>query len=676
MPFYRYSRWDGTQQVFPVHEDDLMEQLSEHLMQYRDVSSALRSIAQRGVRGRFGQSLPGIQELLQRLRSLRQQTLERYDLGSVLEDIEGRLRDIVETERRGIQRHLEEVRERFQRAKAQGTAFAGLEALLNRAEQMAQRKLAFLEGLPEEPAQVIQQLRDYEFTDSEARAKFEQLLRSLQRRVLDSLFRDLSQRLRTLTPQQLAGLKEMVRELNELLEERLGGGRPDISRFMQNYGHLFGPHPPASLEELVEQMGRQMAQMESFLKSLSPEQRRELEGLLNSAFRDEELREELARLAANLGLLGQPGGLAREFPFQGEEPLTLEEALRVIERLQRMDELERQLRRTQQGYSASDVDSALTREVLGEEAYQELEQLKHLSELLEQAGYIRRVGTRYELTPKGIRKIGQRALREIFAYIKKDRLGPHPVRSAGWGGEMVEETKRYEFGDTFSPSLQRSILNALYREAGLPVRLRVEDFEVYKREEVARAATVLMIDLSLSMAMRGNFLAAKKVALALDNLIRTQFPRDEIFIVGFSTYAREIKPDRLPYLTWDEFDPYTNIQHALALARKLLAKRPVGTKQIIMVSDGEPTAHIEGGQLFLQYPPSPRTIRETLREVKRCTRQGIVINTFMLERSSYLVEFIDQLTRINRGRVFYTSPERLGEYMLVDYIKSRRRLLF
>ncbi|MDP7619462.1 MAG: VWA domain-containing protein, partial [Dehalococcoidia bacterium] len=173
--------------------------------------------------------------------------------------------------------------------------------------------------------------------------------------------------------------------------------------------------------------------------------------------------------------------------------------------------------------------------------------------------------------------------------------------------------------------------------------------------------------------MRGNFLAAKKVALALDNLIRTQFQRDRLYIVGFSTYAREMKAEKLAYLSWDEFDPYTNIQHGLALAQKLLMRHKGGTKQIIMISDGEPTAHMENGQLFLQYPPSPRTIRETLKEVRRVTQAGVTINTFMLERNAYLMEFIDDMTRINKGRVFYTTSDQLGEYILVDYLSTRKR---
>ena len=224
--------------------------------------------------------------------------------------------------------------------------------------------------------------------------------------------------------------------------------------------------------------------------------------------------------------------------------------------------------------------------------------------------------------------------------------------------------------------LRRTLQSAVMRGGkSVPVRLESDDFQVRETEDMAQAATVLLIDLSLSMAMRGNFVTAKKVALALDTLIRTQFSRDSLYVVGFSTYAREMKPETLAYLSWDEFEPYTNIQHGLVVAQKLLARHSGGNKQIIMVSDGEPTAHIENGRIFLQYPPSPRTIQETLKEVARTTRAGISINTFMLEQNAFLMEFVDQMTRINKGRVFYTSAEQLGEYIVVDYYTNRRRSL-
>jgi len=275
-----------------------------------------------------------------------------------------------------------------------------------------------------------------------------------------------------------------------------------------------------------------------------------------------------------------------------------------------------------------------------------------------------------------MRKIGQKALQDIFAELRKDRPGGHNIKLRGSGGERIEETKKYESGDDFQLHFQKTLMNTIYRELKAPpLRMSVEDFEIYKSEGLTRSATVLMIDLSLSMPMRGNFQAAKQVAIALDGLIRSQYPKDTLHVIGFSSYARELKKQDLPYMGWDEFDPYTNIQHGLYTARKLLARERCNNKQILMVSDGEPTAHIEDGNIYFQYPPSMRTIQLTLREVKRCTQQNIVINVFMLDESQFLNAFVSQMARLNKGRVFYTSPDTLGEYMLVDYMSSKKSRL-
>jgi uncharacterized protein with von Willebrand factor type A (vWA) domain len=674
MLFYRYSRWDGTQEVFPFSPGEVMEHLSEGLLGQGDVEAALRSLLQRGLRGRSGQRLPGIQELLGRLRQRRQEVLDRYTLSGVLEEIQRELEAIRRLEREALDRRAREVAEKLLLLRREGKGGGLEEDLLRRVERSLEGARRFLEDLPREPASAVQRLKGYEFTSPEARERFERLLRSLREQVLRRAFRDLLEGLRSLGPQDLQALKEFLKDLNRLLEQRRQGGQPNFQGFLQRWGHLLGPHRPRSLEELAERLQRQAAAMASLLQSLPPEQRRQLEDLLRQALQDEELAAEVARLSSLLEDLFPIAPLLREYPFLGQEPLDLPHALDVIERLQEMEEVERQLRRLQQGPSGPGVDPGLVERVLGAETAQEVAALQRLADVLEEAGYVQRVGGRLELTPKGVRRIGQRALYEVFAYIRRERRGDHPSRHTGGPGEPLEQTKPWEFGDPFAPNLHRSLFNALLREGPrLPLRLRPQDFEVSQTEEWVQASTVLMIDLSLSMAMRGNFLAAKKVALALNTLIRTQFPRDRLFIVGFSTYAREVKPERLPYLTWDEFDPYTNIQHGLMLSQKLLARCP-GARQILLISDGEPTAHIEGGQLFLQYPPSPRTIRETLREVKRCTSKGITINTFMLERNSYLMDFVDQMTRINRGRVFYTTPERLGHYMLVDYVQNRRRV--
>ena len=654
MTSYRYSRWDGIQDVPTFNEDALMEQLSDQLLSHGDLSSAIRSLIQRGARDSNGHKLAGVQELLQRLRTQRQVILNKYDLISVVGDISKRLEDIVDTERRGIEGRLREVRKRAQ--SADSSVEIPQEELIHLMERMARRNREYLDSLPQEPLEAIKQLRDYEFMDGEAKEKFDQLLKELQKRVIDSHFKDMSRHLQSMTPEELRGLKDMLGSLNRMLDNRLQGDASAFQRFMERYGHLWDSDPPSSLDELMEGLQQQADQMSALLNSMSQEMRQELKDLLDEALIDRELQQEMASLGSHLNQPDAQRHRSRGHSFQGRDPVTMKEALDLIERLSVMERLEKQLRKIQHGESLSDIEEQLLKEVLGEE------------------GYIRMSGSRFELTLRGMRKIGQKALQEIFFLIKRDHIGTHRTSVLGTGGEHQEDTKRYEFGDPFNPHLQKSLMNAIARDfTGIPVNLRGEDFEVYRPEQVSQASTVLMIDLSLSMAMRGNFVAAKKVALALDCLIRTQFPRDNLCIVGFSTYAREVKSEGLSSLNWDELDPYTNIQHGLVLARKLLSRTPLGTKQIILISDGEPTAHMEGGQLFVQYPPSPRTIMETLKEVKRCTHMGILINTFALDRNTCLVDFVDQMTRINRGRVFYTSPDQLGQYILVDYFTNRHR---
>jgi len=273
-----------------------------------------------------------------------------------------------------------------------------------------------------------------------------------------------------------------------------------------------------------------------------------------------------------------------------------------------------------------------------------------------------------------MRRIGQNALRDLFARLAKDRTGRHTVDLAGIGHERAYETKPYEFGDPFNLHIERTVRNAVARRGGgTPVSLSPDDFEVERTETLTRTSTVLMLDLSLSMPMRDNFLAAKKVAMALHTLISMEYPRDYLGIVGFSEVARELKASQLPDVSWD-FVYGTNMQHGFLLSRRLLAKQ-TGTKQIIMITDGEPTAHlVAGGEVFFHYPPVRETVEATLTEVARCTREGIKINTFMLDATGYLKEFVERLTRLNQGRAMFTTPETLGDYVLVDFIEQKRAL--
>jgi len=457
-----------------------------------------------------------------------------------------------------------------------------------------------------------------------------------------------------------------------MLREAAEGGTPDFDGFMQQWGQLF---PGAeSLDQLVDQLQKQMAQMQSLMDSMSPSQRRQLQDMMNAALQDPQLREELGELAYNLEQLAPMGDMRQRYSFRGDEPMSLTEAMKLMDDLQQLDRVERQLRDAEDTSDLEGVDTEELRRLLGDEAAQAMEQLKQLRKLLEDAGYIDKKGDQYELTPRAIRKIGQKALRDIFAQLKKDRVGRHETDHRGTGGDRTDDTKVYEFGDPFLLDLKGTVMNAVERQGvGSPVRLQPADFEVYRTELNTESSTVLMIDLSRSMILRGCFRAAKRVAMALNSLIKGQYPKDNLYVVGFSYLAREISPESLPTLTCAEWQYGTNMQHAFMLARNLLAKHKGGNRQIIMITDGEPTAHLEGGRPELSYPPTSRTIGETLKEVQRCTRERITINTFMLDRTPYLLSFVDQMTKINNGRAFFSTPERLGEYLLVDFVNQRRR---
>ena len=683
---YRYSQWDGSQEIPPLDADDVLANITDDLMNFGDLQHALRNLLQRGMRNPLGQRLQGLRDLLQQLRQQRRQSLDHYNLSSAFDDIQKQLEEILHLEKETLERRLDEATRQlagqesplqpFQQAmKEAGLApEQGDSQFAEMLKGIAEKKKNFLENLPEDLGGRVKELQNYEFMDPEAGRKFQELMEMLKQAMMDSFFNNLSQQISNLTPQDMQRLKEMIGELNQMLSEKMAGGEPDFDSFMQKYGDLFGPNPPESLEDLIAQMQHQIASMQSLLDSLPADMRRQLQDLLQEKVADAELMRDLQELSINLDILAPMRGLRNQYPFRGDEELDLLEAMRLMDRLQGLDELEKQLERTQYGGALDDIDEEKLRELLGEEAAETFRQLKQFLEVLEQAGYIRRKGGNWELTPRGVRKIGQKALGEIYAQLKKSDYGKHALRERGSGGERIDETKKYEFGDPFHLNLGETMMNAVFREGPeVPVRLDKDDFQVYSSEQLTQTATVMMLDLSWSMALRGSFQAAKKVALALNNLIRTQFPKDSLYILGFSAYARELTAEQLPYVRWDESVLGTNMHHAFMLAQKLLSKHKGGTRQVIMISDGEPTAHLEHGRSYFAYPPSPITIRETLREVRRCTQKGIVINTFMLDRNYYLKEFVHQIAKMNKGRVFYTTPDRLGQYILVDYVVQKRK---
>lgn len=539
-------------------------------------------------------------------------------------------------------------------------------------QKMADQKQSFLDSLPEDVGGRIKQLNDYEFMSQEAREKFQELLAMLQQQVAQQYFQGMQQALQGMTPEDIAKLRDMVRDLNKMLEAKAQGRDPNFDEFMQKHGEFFPG--VKNLDELLQQLQQRMSQMQSLMNSMSAQQRNELQGMLDSLFRDDRIRWDLAQLGQLLNQLMPQKGQRSRYPFSGDESMTLQEAMQMMQQLQDMDELERQLRQANQG-RMDRLDPSLAERVLGPEARQQLEQLQSLTKLLEDAGYIRRKGNGWELTAQGVRRIGQKALREIFADLKKDRIGQHQMERQGTAGERTDDSKPYEFGDPFLLDLRSTLSNAVRRQgSGTPVHLQAADFDVYRTEHLTQVSTVLMVDLSRSMLLRDCFTAAKRVVLALNSLIRMQYPRDTLYIVGFSDRAHEMKPEELSEIDWSEYVYGTNLQHGLMLARHLLSRHKAGTRQVIVITDGEPTAHMEDdGSVFFHYPTTFRTYQATLREVARCTRDQIVINTFMLDRTPYLAQFIDEMTKINKGRAFYADPDHLGEYILVDYLKNKRK---
>ena len=694
---FRYSEWDGTQEIGPLDPDELLASITDDMMNFGDLQHALRNLLQRGLRNPLGQRMQGLRDLLQQLRQQRRQMLERYNLNSVYDDIKKRLDEVLSLERGTLDSRLQDAERQLQGGDSPLHAFEEAmgpaqqepfdsaqdrptaedqEQLARMLKGITEKKKSFLDNLPEDMGGQVKELQNYEFIDPEAGAKFQELMEMLKKAMMDTFFKDLYSQIANMSPEDMARLKDMVRELNEMLSEKMAGGEPDFQSFMDKYGDLFGSNPPRSLEDLIDQMQQGMAAMQALVDSLPAEMRRQLQDLLMDKVGDPGLQRELQELAINLDILYPSRELQNQYPFRGDEELDLLQAMRLMDNLQGLDDLEGQIERTQYGGNLDDIDEERLRELLGDEAAQTLRQLKEFLEILEEAGYIRRKDKTWELTPKGVRKMGETALGEIYAQLKKSGYGKHPQYDRGPGGERADETKAYEFGDPFHLHLGETVMNAVFREGPeVPVRLDKDDFQVYRSETLTTTATVMMLDLSWSMALRGSFQAAKKVALALQNLIRTRFPRDTLYVLGFSAYARELRPDELPYVRWDESVLGTNMHHAFMIAEKLLARHKIGTRQIIMISDGEPTAHLERGRSYFAYPPSPITIRETLKEVRRCTKKEIVINTFMLDRNYYLKEFVNQIAKMNKGRVFYTSPEKLGQYILVDYVSQKRKRL-
>lgn len=468
---------------------------------------------------------------------------------------------------------------------------------------------------------------------------------------------------------RLQELSEKFQQLRERLRDRMKQrGKGDRSRQQRSESEAY-----QQLSRMLEQMNRLLSDpnfLENFLRNLDASAA-DLNNLMQNF--DQLSEDQLNELMNFLDQLDRLEELLNKFAFRGPEMMGLQQGQQLLRQMQQMEDL---LKFSRWGYGdPADMDLDAIRELLGQEAYNDMSELQRLRQMLEEAGLTRRSDGRMELTPAGQRKIGAKALRDIFKEMKKSLFGNHQSIVRGATGDRTEETKLYEFGDPFYLDIGQTLKNSIIRQyKGIPVKMDPTDFEVYRTEFLSRSATVIMLDLSHSMELYdyNRFTAAKKVALALQSLIRTQFPRDKLYVVGFGDYARQVKVDDLPFLTVGP--EHTNTQEGLELSRKLLSKEPDSNKQIIMITDGRPTAARIHGRLFIHtWGLHPSILEETYLAAERCRRSQITINTFMLADDYYLVHFVKEMTRICRGRAFYTTPSRLGEYILVDYINKKHK---
>ena len=656
-----YSRWDGSQRGFDVDADVLMEQITDEVIHHGDVEAALRRIMERGLQTPDGRQMPGLSELRDRIRDRREEIAESGELDGSLAEAARELADILDEERHAIENARDDALR------------SGDERRAENANAAADERQMRLDLLPDDLAGRMQSLQSYNFESAEASRRFDELSERLRSEMMQQVVDRVSEGMESVTPEDVQRTKEMLAALNEMIAKRDQGEDPGFEKFMDEYGDMF-PDDPETLDELLESIARRMAAMQAMLNSMSPEQREQLARLSQQFMDDMDLQWQMEQLSSSLQ--AQFGQLNSESSYEmsGESPLSVSQALDAMAELGRLDELEGMLDAATSPADLTEIDPEKIRETLGEDAASALEQLSRLTNELIEAGLVDRVEGRLELTPRGLKTLGSNALRDLFSSLRQDRSGQHQMATIGQGHESAYDTKPYEFGDPFRLDLHQTIRNAIARQgSGTPVRLSPDDFEVERTEHLTRAATVLMVDLSMSMPMRGNFLPAKKMAMALHSLITSRFPHDFIGLVGFSETAREITAAQLPEVSWD-YVYGTNMHHGFTLARKMLA-REHGTKQIIMVTDGEPTAHITSrGDVYFDYPPAPETLEVTLREVLRCTRDGIRINTFVLDATASLDRFISQLTQMNGGRAFHTTNDELGGYVLEDFIERRQRI--
>jgi len=668
---FRYGPWRGGPDPLapPYDVREAVDRIGEEVLSAGNARDALQRLMREGLDGRGG-----LDKLLDRVRKMRAAARRRGDLGGTLDQI-----------RAALDQALAEEQERLAGEDGDDARLAEME----------------LATLPDDTAGAVRALSDYDWHSPEARQLYESIQNMLRRETLGAQFAGMKEALENPNSEAMQAVKDMLADLNSLLaaHARQEDTTDQFAEFMDRHGDFF-PENPQDVDELIDALARRQAAAQRMMASLSAEQREQLAQLMSQALADADLASEMAQLSDNLRAL-RPG-LDRESPvnMRGDGPsLGYGEAVEAVAEIADLEALQAQLSQNYAGSTLDDVDVELVERRLGSRAARDLEALRDLERELEQQGYLQRGEDGLRLTPRAVRRLGQTALRRVFAQIEATGHGNHEDHRTGSADERTGLTRPWVFGDELPIDAPRTVANALHRSgarferrsthaspepvdgrfdrlsAATPrpvVQLAVEDFEVTETERRTSAAVAVCVDLSFSMVQDGRWGPMKQTALALSHLIETRFRQDALQVIGFNRVARRLTPVELAEVE-PEWIQGTNLQHALMLAGRHLRRHPDAEPVVLVITDGEPTAHLTGdGGAAFHWPTTTETLRATIGEVDELARYGATINTFMLGEDPGLARFVDALAQRCGGRVFTPDIGRLGEYVVADYLQARR----
>ena len=649
----RYSAYTGGPDPLapPVDLREALEQIGQDVMEGTSPRRALQELLRRG-----NKNLKGADRLAAEVNRRRRELLARNNLDGTLQEIKKLLDEAVLAERKELARALDD-----------DARFAEMQ----------------IESLAPSPAKAVQELSEYTWRSPEAKQKYDQIKDLLGREMLDQRFGGMKEALENATDEDRQAVNEMLDDLNELLDKHSRGEDTpeDFQDFMAKHGQHF-PENPRNVEELLDSMAKRAAAAQRFRNSLSPEQRAELDALAQQAFGSPQLMQALSQLDSHLRAARPGEDWDGSAEFSGDNPLGMGQGAQALSDLADLDQLAEQLSQSYPGASMDDVDlDALARQ-LGDQAAVDARTLAELERALMNQGFLDRGSDgKWRLSPKAMRQLGQAALRDVAQQLS-GRHGERETRRSGAAGELTGATRAWEFGDTEPWNVTRTVTNAVLRRAGTgddgPIRIAVDDVEVSETETRTQAVVALLVDTSFSMVMENRWLPMKRTALALSHLVSTRFRSDALQIIAFGRHARTVSAAELTGLE-GVYEQGTNLHHALALAGRHLRRHPNAQPVVLIVTDGEPTAHLESFEgrrsptVFFDYPPHPRTIAHTVRGFDEVARLGAQVTIFRLGDDPGLARFIDQVARRVEGRVVVPDLDGLGAAVVGDYLRSRRR---